>query len=102
MFKPFAVNISLSSFTVRLLKEVVVSLSSFFCFDDWPLGPGGAGWGSTEALLERRVERRGCSSGAGDGDFDDRPRFLGALAAAATSVTAVSYTHLTLPTILRV
>jgi hypothetical protein len=74
-----------------LLKEVVVSLSSFFCFDDWPLGPGG-GWGSTEALLERRVERRGCSSGAGDGDFDDRaaPRFLGALAAASTAVTAAS------------
>jgi len=64
----------LSSFTVRLLKEVALS--------------GGGGWGSTEALLERRDERRGCSSGAGDGDFD--VRFLGALVAAATAATAAA------------
>ena len=38
--------------------------------------------------MERRDERRGCSSGAGDGDFD--VRFLGALVAAATAATAAA------------
>ena len=40
------------------------------------------------SALERRDERRGCSSGAGDGDFD--VRFLGALVAAATAATAAA------------